>query len=83
MNRISLSLIAISSLLIASDIPSPPSESVNISLSYGWNMVSSPINGKKIDVSLLKSKSSNVSSIYGFDGSSYTVPKYIESGKGY
>jgi hypothetical protein len=46
-------------------------------------MISSPINGSKISVSSLKSN--GITSIYAFDTTKnlYTIPSYIEIGKGY
>lgn len=65
--------------------PPPPTDTTPIvfSLKNGWNMISSPVNGKKIDVSVLKSN--GVTAVYSFNPSinNYETASHIEPGVGY
>ncbi len=63
--------VALSQILVANELV----------LESGWNMITSPKNGYKVDVELLKQN--GVSSLYGYKSDGYYSPEYIESGVGY
>jgi len=72
--------------LVAVEIPpTAPWGSSDIWMSFksGWNMVSSPKSGKKIEISKLKSSYKDLTTFYEFNTTDYLTPSYIEVGKGY
>lgn len=55
----------------------------SIIVKKGWNLISSPINGKMIDAAYLKAQGAQDIFAYENDAQTYKTPDYIEPGRGY